>query len=486
MENPTLGQTLSCIPVILRTVLRRCLFLSPVAPKQGMKMELIVALIRAFMNLDSPLTKVQRASLRDPGVKNHMWISKVGLPKPVENGFMETFLKAVNHHKSGNETFTIPELLDVEAEWTGYRKAPQESPALPDISEEEKYAKLMESVTEDMTIMYIHGGAYYLMDPCTHRETTTKLAQLTGARCLSIRYRLCPSFPFPAGLLDALVAYLNLLSPPEGSLHAPVPANKIVFAGDSAGGGLSFALLQLLLTLQRIIPSKTIRFHGKDVPIDVPAGVATISPWCDVTRSLPSITANTKYDYIPAPTQIPGTTFTPLPFPADEMWPVSPPRVDFYADANMVTHPMVSPICGPAEIWKGSPPIFMTFGEECLEDEDLYFARRLHSVGGIKVAADRYEGMPHCFAMIDPSDKVSLHCLERWAKFCVDAVHDRVEGVGEAQFINHTATNIEPRKLEDIGSLSDEEVQKIILEGRDWRVEGELELVKNWKAKANL
>src|SRR3954466_9971822 len=140
------------------------------------------------------------------------------------------------------------------------------------------------------------------MDPCSHRVPVAHLSHRTGAPVLSVRYRLAPQNPFPAGLVDALTAYLSLIHPPAGSLHKPVPANKIVLAGDSAGGNLSLVLLQTLLTLHRA--SHTIRFHGKEIPIELPGGVATVSPWCDVTRSMPSIRKNAVFDYLDAP---PGT-----------------------------------------------------------------------------------------------------------------------------------------------------------------------------------
>ena len=114
------------------------------------------------------------------------------------------------------------------------------------------------------------------MDPCTHRVPVSHLSKLTSAPVLSVRYRLAPQHPFPSAIVDALVAYFSLLAPPPGSLHDPVPAKKIVLSGDSAGGNLSLALLQTLLSLRRVCP--TVRFHGKEVPIELPAGVATISP----------------------------------------------------------------------------------------------------------------------------------------------------------------------------------------------------------------
>jgi acetyl esterase/lipase len=70
---------------------------------------------------------------------------------------------------------------------------------------------------------------------------------------------------------------LFLIRPPEGAAHRPVRPERIVIAGDSAGGGLSLALLQVI----------------RDSGLPAPAGGVLISPWCDFTHSFPSIFTNT-------------------------------------------------------------------------------------------------------------------------------------------------------------------------------------------------
>lgn len=70
---------------------------------------------------------------------------------------------------------------------------------------------------------------------------------------------------------------LFLIEPPEGSSHRRVSPAHIVVAGDSAGGGLCIALLQVI----------------RDAGLPMPAGGVLISPWCDLTHSFPSIQTNT-------------------------------------------------------------------------------------------------------------------------------------------------------------------------------------------------
>lgn len=155
----------------------------------------------------------------------------------------------------------------------------------------------MKEVNAPTTILYFHGGAHFLMDPCTHRKFTARLAKLTGGRCLSVRYRLAPQNPFPAGLLDALVCYFSLLYPPANAQYTAVKPQNIVFAGDSAGGNLCFALLQTILELRR--QNLKILWEGIEREVPLNAGVACSSPWLDITQSSPSC-EDGRYDYIPA------------------------------------------------------------------------------------------------------------------------------------------------------------------------------------------
>lgn len=122
------------------------------------------------------------------------------------------------------------------------------------------------------------------------RPAVSKLAELTGCRCLSVRYRLAPQHPFPTALLDVLVTYLSLLNPPPGSFHEPVPASQILLVGDSAGANLCLALVQLILGFNRQNGSgSTVQFFGNHVALPLPAGLAAFSAWTDCTNSLPSM-----------------------------------------------------------------------------------------------------------------------------------------------------------------------------------------------------
>lgn len=152
------------IPLILRTFLARSLWLSETASDWDFRTEITIKIMRSFFEnpKPSPMSKLQNLSLIDSGIKGRKWIAKVTLPKPPEedSDVREQLFKAFDGLKEGGETYTVPELLPVEAEWTGYRAGVDTNAPQLDISEEEKYQRLMNEVESDVTILYFHGGAY--------------------------------------------------------------------------------------------------------------------------------------------------------------------------------------------------------------------------------------------------------------------------------------------------------------------------------------
>ncbi|KAI9704439.1 MAG: hypothetical protein M1836_007302 [Candelina mexicana] len=279
---------------------------------------------------------------------------------------------------------------------------------------------------------------------------------------------LAPLNPFPAALLDALVAYLSLLHPPPGSLHDPVSASSIVFSGDSAGGGLSFSLVQALLELQRQSPNQsppTITWHGKQVSVPLPAGVAANSGWFDLTRCLPSLETNARYDYLPPPSDS-----AHIKFPKCPIWPTDPPRGDVYTDISALCHPLVSPMA--AKSWEGAPPMWIECGEEMLTDENKVLAQRAASQG-VSVVFEQYEAMPHCFSILLVGLGGSKMAFECWTRFIVACV-ERPESVRtKGRFVE--AKTLKETEV-DVTKVSDfefEEVLKRMKEARERRVTGD-------------
>lgn len=243
-SNPkVLLQLVSRLPLIARVALLHMLHMSPPSKYVDLRSELMVAVLRSFIDAPKPMsiTHSQKTLNRDPGIKGRIWVAKYTSPTPPDDSIRDVIIRTVESMRPSSADGTRPpplkdiqwpEAVPVEAEWTGYRKNATSSSTLPPILELEKYVELMREVTSPVTVLYFHGGAYYLMDPATHRPTTKKIAKLTGGRCYSVRYRLAPQHPFPAALIDALQSYLTLLHPPKGAFHEPVKPEHIVFAGD--------------------------------------------------------------------------------------------------------------------------------------------------------------------------------------------------------------------------------------------------------------
>src|SRR5450631_2053733 len=111
-------------------------------------------------------------------------------------------------------------------------------------------------------LMFFHGGGYCSGSIRSHRRMVTEAGRAAEARTLAVAYRLAPEHPFPAALDDALTAWRCLRN--QG-----VAAGRIAIGGDSAGGGLTVALI------------KRLRDAGEELP-----GCAwLVSPWTDLTMS---------------------------------------------------------------------------------------------------------------------------------------------------------------------------------------------------------
>ena len=122
-------------------------------------------------------------------------------------------------------------------------------------------------------ILYLHGGGYTCGNLDYAKGFSATLSDECGVRVFCAAYRLAPEERFPAALDDAVVAYQYLLS--KG-----YPARQILLCGESAGGGLIYALCLKL----------------KQLRLPLPCGLIGISPWTDLTGSGESYITNRDID----------------------------------------------------------------------------------------------------------------------------------------------------------------------------------------------
>jgi acetyl esterase/lipase len=277
----------------------------------------------------------------------------------------------------------------------------------------------------------------------------SKLATLSRSRIFAVNYRLCPQSPFPAQIVDVFLGYLYLLYPPPGSLHAPVPASKIVFVGDSFGAVLFLALTQIILTLKSP-PSnsnfgQTILFRGQNVPLPLPAGLALISPYSYTPDAFPSWETNAIYDWFPV-VKYPIVRNSTFEF--CEAWPTKPLRGDLYCNTSMLGHPLVCLAANKS--WKGCPPIYMASGQErCIDGAKAIATQMVRD--GVTVCWEEYEAMPHVFMSFLPRWKQGSMCYERWVAYvkkCLEGGELKTEGfvIG--------CEDLKIREV-DVGTLSD-------------------------------
>jgi epsilon-lactone hydrolase len=197
-------------------------------------------------------------------------------------------------------------------------------------------------------LMFFHGGGYCSGSIVSHRRLLTEAGRAAGVRTLAIAYRLAPDHPFPAAYNDALAAWRFLR-------EQNVPAAHIALGGDSAGAGLTVALISRL----------------RDAREELPACAWLISPWTDLTMSGSTLVAKEAVDPL-----IHKQYLTEL---ADAYLPAGMNRKD----------PRVSPLYADLQ---GFPPLLIQVGSaETLLDD----ATRLAAVAGAADVRVTLEIWPH-------------------------------------------------------------------------------------------
>lgn len=204
----------------------------------------------------------------------------------------------------------------------------------------------------DRVVLYLHGGAYLLGSPKTHRELVARISMAAGVRALLIDYRLAPEHPFPAAVEDAVASYRWLL-------NSGIAPEHIVISGDSAGGGLSMATLLAL--------------HDAGDPL--PAGAALLSPWTDLAATGESLTTRAELD------------------PWLDSNGLIPAAAVYLGEADP-RNPLASPLYGDL---RGLPPLLIQVGsDEILYDDSVRLAERAQEAG-VAVTLEKWPDMWHVF-----------------------------------------------------------------------------------------
>ncbi|KAF8897716.1 Alpha/Beta hydrolase protein [Infundibulicybe gibba] len=384
-------------------------------------------IVKAFIDMGTENTIESLQAFTNTPVPAPYWaaVSPVMVPLSLCNQAADIMIgwfgpEELDRVVGGERWWQIRSMGGVEAEWVAEREY-LDSRAMSEDSErtaDEENILRMEHL--ETTMLYIHGGGYFWGSIHTHlyqiiRYGSTYLlrvivfdhecsARKIKGRVFAVNYRKAPQYPWPCPLQDVIAAYLYLIRPPAGALHQPISPSKIVFAGDSAGGGICLSVLTTL----------------RDMGLPMPAGAVLISPWVDLTHSFPSIMENTRSDIIPEYGFLakPSTLWPVDPLPKEggrvipsQSYPEiiqsgkdversgdggksqepNPPRIlmedpnkqpmelqaqlQVYAQNEQLVHPLVSPVL------QGSlgnlPPLYIIAGNsEVLRDEIVYTAHR--------------------------------------------------------------------------------------------------------------
>jgi epsilon-lactone hydrolase len=199
-------------------------------------------------------------------------------------------------------------------------------------------------------LLYIHGGAFCMGSPRSHRRLTSQFSELANAAVLSIDYRLMPEHPRLAGIEDCRAAYRWMLdNGPEGA----GAASAVFVAGDSAGGNLTLSLLAWI----------------RDQGLRAPNAAVALSPATDGSLGSPSLGSNLATD------PMLGPLFKAL---------AGIPRPVLLWGAWLQTHvrpcdPVVSPVFGDLA---GLPPLLVQASEmEMLRDDSRRYVAKAQAAG---------------------------------------------------------------------------------------------------------
>ena len=252
---------------------------------------------------------------------------------------------------------------------TGVRSEPADVPGIP------AEWLIPDGAADDRVLLYLHGGGYVIGDINSHRGLVSQIAAASGCRALIIDYRLAPEHKVPAAVEDAVASYRWLLS--QG--YAP---EKIVVAGDSAGGGLTVATMVSL----------------RDSGEPLPAAALLLSPWVDL--------------------EVVGESCKTVGW-RDPM--VSERILKKYTRLYMGEKDPKDPLASPmyADL-KGLPPLLIHVGTcEVLMDDAKRLAAKAEK-DGVDVELDVCDGMFHVWQFFSPVVPESKDAIDRLGKFARD------------------------------------------------------------------
>jgi epsilon-lactone hydrolase len=233
---------------------------------------------------------------------------------------------------------------------------------------------------EQPVVLYLHGGGYVFGSPRTHRNLVSRISHVTGLPALSLDYRLPPVATLPAPIDDALAAYRHLLDEGRAS-------ERIVIAGDSAGGNLALALA----------------LHAVEAGLPRPAALVLLSPWNDLSLSGASMERHAALDPFLPPIALRRAARVALGGADPAGW-------------------RSSPLFAPEELLRQLPPTLIQVGStEVLFDDAVRTAQRVADAG-VTVELQSFARQPHVVPLWNgtPAARTALREIGRFVDAALD------------------------------------------------------------------
>lgn len=222
------------------------------------------------------------------------------------------------------------------------------------------------------TVLNLHGGAYVL-GSARDVATAAHVCANGGPDVVSVEYRLAPEHPYPAAVEDALAVYRQLVRDPG--------PDRLVVIGESAGGGLTLALLQ----------------KAREEGLPMPAAIVPIFPWADLSLSGTSSTANIGRDLLVRSQLL--------------------ENAQWYADGHDLRDPGLSPLFGS---FRDFPRTYIPVGQnDLLLDDSRRVVARMRDEG-VPVTLDEWPGTIHAFVSVPSAE--ARQCRQRVRVFVHEAL----------------------------------------------------------------
>ncbi len=230
-------------------------------------------------------------------------------------------------------------------------------------------------IDESRVVLFFHGGGYNMGSIASYRDFTGRISRASAARVLSVGYRLAPEFPFPSAVDDAVAAYRWLR-------RQGVPVDRIILAGDSAGGGLVLSALVAL----------------RDAGDALPAAAMCVSPSTDLAKEGQSMRTKANVD------------------PVVRYDTSMAHALRYVGEKGDLKHPLASPLYADL---RGLPPLLILVGtNETLLDDSTRIADKARTAG-VDVELEIWDDMIHIwpfFAAILPEGQQAIERMGRFAR----------------------------------------------------------------------